>query len=178
MKRDQKEKLDLARDILISLAGIGGVITIALLAPNALQLLSPIFKKYKKRTLQPSHIRKKFKDLQEKGLISFAEEGNKTKLVLTKEGKKQVLEFELEQMEIDIPLRWDGRWRVVIFDIPEKKKYARDIFRQKLVDLGFEMIQNSVWRHKYPCHKEIEFLTHLYDIYPYVDLIEGKFAKL
>ncbi|MFH0905315.1 MAG: hypothetical protein V1826_01160 [bacterium] len=69
---------------------------------------------------------------------------------------------------------WDGLYRFVMFDIPERKKLSREVFRGKLIQLGFEKIQQSIWRHRYPCAKEIEFLTHLYGIARYVDVVEGK----
>jgi len=178
MKRAQKERLDLARDILLGIAGTGGVLLIAFTAPRALQLLKPFLKKYKKRVQQISYIQQRFKDLEEKGLITIGATGDKTKITLTKLGQKKVLEYQVDTMELDIPLRWDGKWRVVIFDIPESRKTHRDVFRRKLINLGFERIQDSVWRHKYPCQKEIEFLSHLYEIYPYVDMIEGKMIKI
>lgn len=178
MKREQKEKLDLTRDILLSIAGVGGVLLLGAMAPGAIQLLKPLLKKYKKRVRQPSYIQQKFKDLEEKGLIDIGAKEDKTKIILTKLGQKKILEYQVDSIELNIPIRWDGRWRVVIFDIPENKKNHRDVFRRKLIDLGFERIQDSVWRHKYPCKKEIEFLAHLYEIYPYVDMIEGKIVKL
>ena len=178
MKREQKEKLDLTRDILLSIAGMGGVLLIALAAPGALQLLKPFLKKYKKRVRQLSYIQQRFKDLEEKGLITIGGIEDKTKITLTKLGQKKVLAYQVDTMELDVSLKWDGKWRIVIFDIPESRKTHRDVFRRKLIDLGFERIQDSVWRHKYPCSKEIEFLAHLYEIYPYVDMIEGKMVNL
>jgi phenylacetic acid degradation operon negative regulatory protein len=40
---------------------------------------------------------------------------------------------------------WDRKWRVVIFDIPEIDKKAREHLRQKLVSLGFGKLQKSVY---------------------------------
>lgn len=178
MKREQKERLDLARDIILGIAGMGGVLLIALAAPGALQLLKPFLKKYKSRAQRIGYIQQRFKDLEDKGLITLGEKDGKTKITLTKLGEKKVLEYQVDDMELDIPLKWDGKWRVVIFDIPESRKTHRDVFRRKLINLGFERIQDSVWRHKYSCQKEIEFLSHLYEIYPYVDMIEGRMVKL
>jgi len=178
MRSTQKERLDLARDILLSLAGLGGVLFIAFATPGALQLLKPFLKKYKTRVQRIGYIQQRFKDLEDKGLITMGERNGRTKITLTKLGQKKVLEYQVDVMELDVPLKWDGKWRVVIFDIPESRKTHRDVFRRKLIDLGFERIQDSVWRHKYPCAKEIEFLSHLYEIYPYVDMIEGRMVEL
>ena len=41
--------------------------------------------------------------------------------------------------------KWDGYFMILIFDIPEKKRTVRNILRKKLVELGFGMLQESVW---------------------------------
>lgn len=40
---------------------------------------------------------------------------------------------------------WDGKWRVVFFDIPEKKREKRDALRRELISLGFGSWQRSAW---------------------------------
>lgn len=40
---------------------------------------------------------------------------------------------------------WDGKWRIVIFDIPEKFKTVRNLFRRRLKDWEFKIYQRSVW---------------------------------
>jgi phenylacetic acid degradation operon negative regulatory protein len=41
--------------------------------------------------------------------------------------------------------RWDGRWRLVLFDVPEDRSAARNKLRQYLQSRGFGFLQNSVW---------------------------------
>ena len=41
--------------------------------------------------------------------------------------------------------KWDGRWRLVFYDIDEKSKRTRDRLQKKLKELGFGMIQKSVY---------------------------------
>src|SRR3990167_865170 len=56
-------------------------------------------------------------------LIDFKE--NKDGLVtiiITKEGEKKALKFKIDEMEIKKLAKWDGEWRIVIFDIPERFK--------------------------------------------------------
>ena len=40
---------------------------------------------------------------------------------------------------------WDGRWRLVLFDIPEHTRGLRLKLRRRLHDLGFGYLQDSVW---------------------------------
>jgi DNA-binding transcriptional regulator PaaX len=39
----------------------------------------------------------------------------------------------------------DGKWKMIIFDIPENKRQVRDYLRTKLKQLGFKRWQNSIW---------------------------------
>lgn len=41
--------------------------------------------------------------------------------------------------------KWDSLWRIVAFDIPQKKARLRDTLRKKLKELGFGMLQESIW---------------------------------
>lgn len=51
--------------------------------------------------------------------------------------------------------RWDGLWRVVIFDIPEQNKRIRQSLRIGLRMLEFKLLQKSVWISKTNCTKEL-----------------------
>jgi len=62
---------------------------------------------------------------------------------LTSKGKEKTFrDFSLSAMQ---KKQWDRKWRVVIFDIDEKNRKNRDLLRNKLRELGFGMIQESVW---------------------------------
>ncbi len=39
----------------------------------------------------------------------------------------------------------DGKWRMIIFDIPESQRTVRDYLRTKIKQLGFKKWQNSIW---------------------------------
>ena len=54
--------------------------------------------------------------------------------------------------------KWDGKWRIVSFDVGENQRNKRDIFREELKSLGFIQMQRSVWVSPYPCEKYIELL--------------------
>jgi phenylacetic acid degradation operon negative regulatory protein len=70
--------------------------------------------------------------------------------------------------------KWDGEFMVVIFDIEEKKRKERDALRIKLRELGFGMLQESVWVSPYHFEEDLrEFLTGL-ELEKYVFVFNAK----
>lgn len=84
--------------------------------------------------------------------------------MLTKNGKRRILKYSLDELTIEKPNSWDGRWRLVIYDVPKSKKYLRDVFRGTLKNLGFYQLQESVWLYPFPCEPQVTFLREYYDV--------------
>src|SRR3989344_2297817 len=53
------------------------------------------------------------------------------------------------KLELAKKWRWDGKWRILIFDVPEKIRGKRDFLRRELIDFGFYPLQKSVWVYPY-----------------------------
>lgn len=85
----------------------------------------------------------------------------RTSVTITKNGMTRALTYQVQSLVIDKPKRWDKKWRIVIFDVPEKKKRLRDWFRAGIYRLGLYQLQESVYVSPYPCFDEIEFLREL-----------------
>ena len=108
-------------------------------------------------------------------LIDYKEDKDGfVKIVLTKEGQKKALKFKIDEMEIKKPAKWDGEWRVVIFDIPERFKKAREALRMKLKELGFLELQKSILVLPYECEDEINFIMEVFLIRPFVRFVRAK----
>lgn len=73
------------------------------------------------------------------------------------------------------PKYWDGKWRLVIFDIPENDRIFRDILREHLYALNFFKLQQSVFVSPYPFEKPILELVSLYEAQSYVRVITATF---
>ena len=72
---------------------------------------------------------------------------------LTKKGEKEAFFAHLDAQKLMYrpkKRKWDGRWRMIIFDVPEKKRRYRDYLRQMLKTLGFKELQKSTWVTPYP----------------------------
>jgi DNA-binding transcriptional regulator PaaX len=99
------------------------------------------------------------------------------KLILTKRGKRQAKIFKMLGGAINFkkPKYWDGKWRLVIFDIPENDRIFRDILREHLYALNFFKLQQSVFVSPYPFEKLILELVSLYEAQSYVRVITATF---
>jgi len=102
----------------------------------------------------PYYIKRTVKRLKQQDLIVKTTD----EYVLSQRGKRWILKYTLEDLAIPKPKVWDGRWRMVIYDVARHKAALRNIFRMTLRKLGFYNVQESVWLHPYPCEKEISFL--------------------
>ena len=81
-----------------------------------------------------------------------------TTLVLSEEGRRLALTYDLDKMNISRPRRWDGKWRMILSDIPESKKKSREHLRYHLKRLGFIEFQKSVYLFPFECEKEMKYL--------------------
>ncbi|MDP1884125.1 MAG: hypothetical protein Q8L10_02050 [Candidatus Moranbacteria bacterium] len=95
------------------------------------------------------------------------------KLVLTKKGEEQAKKLSLlgSTIKFKLPKKWDGKWRIVIFDIPEKDRMFRDILRDHLRELEFLKLQHSVFVSPHPFESQILELASLYSAEKYVRVI-------
>ncbi len=127
----------------------------------------------------PWKMKKTIGQLEKQNFVTVKEnKDGSTTVMITREGLSRALTYRLDTLEIRKPRKWDGKWRVVIFDIPEKYKGLRDIFRSRLRQLDLYLLQESVYVSPYPCFSEIEFLRELYGVafkvrYLLVEKIEG-----
>jgi DNA-binding transcriptional regulator PaaX len=91
-----------------------------------------------------------------------------TSIVLSDKGKNRALLFDIDKIKIKKQEKWDGLWRMVIFDIPENQKMSRDALVGKLKELGFYSLQKSVFLHPYNCQDEIDFIIEIFKLRKYV----------
>lgn len=107
-------------------------------------------------------IRQALSRLKMQGMIRYDERDLTSPLFVTKKGLMRHNHYRIKTMKkISAPRRWDYLWRVVFFDIKEKRRWVRDALRDRLIDLGFCQLQQSVYVIPYDCTKEIADLSAL-----------------
>jgi len=137
------------------------------------QIVRKTIKEWK--NINERNLRETIKRLYQSKIVNCREnQDGSVILTLTEAGKNKVLKYKIDEMEIKKPIKWDGLWRAVIFDIPEKQKLGRKALASKLKDLGFYPLQKSVFIHPYECKDEIDFVAELFKLAPYVRFMRIK----
>lgn len=161
---------ELTKQILLAL-GAGLIITTVMILPGSAIMFKPLIKKFK--TKRQSFV-KSVKSMKRDRLIDFKEDGKISKIIILEKGREKLLKYNLDNLEIKKPKRWDGIWRIVTFDIPEDIRPARDALRAELKELGFYRLHKSVFVFPYPCLDEIQFIEEIFRIGPYINFIEAR----
>ncbi|MBI3632581.1 MAG: hypothetical protein HY225_03975 [Candidatus Vogelbacteria bacterium] len=144
--------------IILSCLAVGGLLTMAALAPNAIQALS-IFGFGKRNYNSNRYLKTVVGKLHKRGLVSFVRDGDNKYIVLTTKGERALAEYQARNFKLDRSKeKWDGKWRVVIFDIKEESRMERNLLRNSLINIGFVKVQNSVWVFPYDCEEFIFLL--------------------
>lgn len=159
----------LTKEILF-IAIAGPILLSSLFAPNAVQILKPLIKWRKNwGKIDKRRIQEAIKRLNKKRLISLIERGDKMYLEITDKGHKLIKNFDYDELKLPNSKAWDKKWRLVIFDIPDKKKKERNAFSEKLKDSGFYPLQESVFIYPHDCQDEIDFICGFLFIEAYVN---------
>ena len=104
-------------------------------------------------------------DLQEKDgkVIVYLKNKNHPKIV--EYSIKNILEFKKKEK------KWNGKWFLVFFDVPEIQRNKRDYLRKLLVRLGFYQYQKSVYLFPYECEKEVTLIKKIVEGAKYMKYI-------
>jgi CRISPR-associated endonuclease Cas2 len=135
-----------------------GMLSIALVAPNVISVIKKLEGSSKRKKDLKYSINASFTRLKEKGLIEIVEVSGKKVARITKKGESKLDFLDKHNFKLKIPKKWDGRWRVVIFDIKESRSKTRFLLRKTLSGIGFIRLQNSVWVYPYDCEDLISLL--------------------
>ena len=103
------------------------------------------------------------------GLVKEISKNGKKFLQLTAKGE---LEKLVVLMNVVRQPNWDGKWRMVIFDIPENAREKRDVLRRILKKFGFAKLQGSVFINPYPLNREAVGYLSRSGLMPYIRIIK------
>lgn len=156
-----KPRSEITKDIFSWLL-VGGMVAIATTSPYFVQNISNAYqksKKYPKRKVADTFYR-----LRKQGMIDIQTVNHQIYISLTPQGRKQAGILQIDKLKIAKQKKWDRKWRLLMFDVSEKKKISREALRGKLKELGFRQLQKSVWIHSFECKAEVEILRDFFGL--------------
>ncbi|MDO7486306.1 phenylacetic acid degradation operon negative regulatory protein PaaX [Peribacillus frigoritolerans] len=108
------------------------------------------------------------------GWIQSEKQGNKSYYFLTDRGVQRMDEAANRIYKMK-PNEWDGKWRILMYTIPEDKRQLRDDLRKELLWSGFGSFSSGCWISPNDLEKQINRLIDKYDIDEYVDFFISEY---
>jgi DNA-binding MarR family transcriptional regulator len=153
--RHQEQAMRVGLTVLVIIAA-AGFVAMAAAAPGvaAFAKLFPARPEWRRRYYLDAALRR----LIRRGFVEETRRGRIVGYQLTDRGREYLVRRELQSVELAQPRKWDGKWRLVTFDVPEKRRHLRDHLRAHLTRLGFYPLQQSVWLYPYPCEEVVRLI--------------------
>ena len=104
-------------------------------------------------TLLPAQtyaVTRSIKNLTELGLIETLEGGQNDYARITQKGRQKLASLKLDNKQTLSNPTWDGKWRIILLDLPETRKAEREALRYLLKKAGFICLKNSAYVSPYP----------------------------
>lgn len=141
-----KKTLTATSKFLGYLLAVGGLIEQGLLYPNDIRKMG-ITGQWKKSSI----INSAMYALCKRGYIRYEDKNAKRFIKITKKGELEAL---FSKAMLPKKEKWDGKWRLIIFDIPEETREKRDQLRFLLKKNNFKLLQASVFISPYALNRE------------------------
>ncbi|HWO07658.1 MAG TPA: hypothetical protein VNM40_03700 [Candidatus Paceibacterota bacterium] len=159
---------DTPHGILEALFVAGGVAAALTLAPTlfiALAGVGFVFKaedRDRKRKVQQS-----FQYLLRKGYVKKRSTKRGMRIEMTSHGRARARSLVARRILLRPMVRpdvWDGKWRIILFDIPTGETAKRNAFRSLIRRLGAIMLQKSVWIYPFDCSEQVGVLRDAFSL--------------
>lgn len=162
-------KIDPNVKTVLKLLATGVILATVLLFPG-IAAAAPLIKEYQNRKERKEYekewkkynlyrLRQIIKRLENQKIVKFTNDGF---IKITNNGNQKVLKYHIDDMNLS--LKPDGKWRIIIYDISEMKKWQRNLFRAMLKKLKFLPLQKSVYLTPFPCENEIEYIRQAFEV--------------
>ncbi len=148
---------------ILGVIATAGIVGVAAVAPGAFQLVRLLRKSTVRRYEAPSYIRRTIKSLQKRGLVRVTVKSGEMRVYLTEKGEREVLKYQIKEKCL-LQGHWDKKWRIIIFDIEERRRFARDGIRSDMEELGLVRLQDSVWVYPFDCEEVVTLLKAHYKL--------------
>lgn len=167
--RPPSAKIDPKVKEILILLGAGTFLAASIVMPNLPMILKPFLDERRKKEanewkkFNTWRLKQVLKRMHQQKLVHIVEQNDGYLVKISDNGKKKLLKFNLDEMELKNK-KWDGKWRIIIYDIFTGKKEQANLFRRTLKRLKFFKLQRSVYITPFKCYDEIEYLRQVCEV--------------
>ncbi|SRR3989339_104292 len=177
-KKNKEKKLrpgqlywELLKVIGMTLVSGGGGIMRPML-PIAIEEVIRITKEISKANIREASIKKSLENLEKKEIIDLIEKDNNVFVYIKDHNHPFILKYSIKSLlDLKKNKKWNGKWFLVFFDVPEIQRNKRDYLRKFLLKVGFYRYQKSVYLFPYECENEIGLIKRIVEGAKYMKYI-------
>lgn len=146
--------------------GAGTFLAASMLMPGLPLIAKPFLDQKRKKEQKEWNkfntwrLRQILKRLHDQKLVEISEESGVPIVRINDKGRKKLLRYNIDKLTLE-KKQWDGKWRIIIYDIFSAKQQERRVFRRALKNMKFLLLQKSVYLTPYTCHDEIEYVRQV-----------------
>lgn len=162
----------------LTLVGAGLFLSASVIIPNLPLALKPFLDQKRNQEYEAwkrfniPYLKRTLKRLEKQKLVELDKKDGMQIVKITDSGIRKILKFAIEELAVEKPRIWDGKWYLVSYDIPSELHRLRAVFREYLKAWGFYSLHESVFLHCYPCEKQVEFLKEYLGLGEYVRFLK------
>ena len=112
---------------------------------------------------------RKIKQLKQRGFLKK----RGVRYAVSDKGSRVLSEDEISNLQISRPQTWDGKWHLIMFDIPMQESTARKSLNSTLLRMGLVQYQQSVLIYPYPIKKILLEVCRFYKVTRYVSFVSA-----
>ena len=127
----------------------------------------------KKENIKKEKISRTLQALEKRDVIWMEKKDKEVLVYLKDKGQNKVAKYSLKLL-LDFKLKkkkWNGKWFLVFFDVPESQRVKRDYLRKFLQQMGFFRYQKSVYLFPYECEEEVKLIKKIVEAAKYMKYI-------
>lgn len=131
--------------------------------PHLLGSLLKLILDERKKHITKNKLNRAIKNLEKRKIINIQIIDDNAYVYLEEKGVRKMAEYSLK-MILDFKKKnkkWDGKWFLVFFDVPEIERRKRNYLRSFLKKLGFYQYQQSVYIYPFECEKEVVLIKNI-----------------
>ena len=169
------KKGEIAKIILATLgigALLGGTVLITPNFPIVLGTFIKLIEEIKGIKLPKTKVKRTLQQLEKRKILNLEIKRNEVYVEVEDLWNIEIVKYSIQSfLELKQKSKWQGKWFLVIFDVPEVERNKRYYLRNFLKEIGFYQYQQSVYVFPYECEKEVILIKKIIEGGKYLSYI-------